>query len=151
MRNSSPSRSITSTSQGPTIATFSANVNPRSSKSCRRSVAANSVSPFREISFRQYAPPPHRPTRQIEAQLQIHLSAEIVDRRAGPAELAEVRQRWKRVKVALRQLPEQERAAITLRDIEGLSTAEVTAFFGTTEGAVRSQIAAARMKLRRLV
>jgi len=65
--------------------------------------------------------------------------------------LAEVRQRWKRVKVALRQLPEQERAAITLRDIEGLSTAEVTAFFGTTEGAVRSQIAAARMKLRRLV
>lgn len=76
---------------------------------------------------------------------------EIVDRRAGPAELAEVRQRWERVKVALGQLPAQERAAITLRDIEGLTTTEVAALLGTTEGTVRSQIAAARMKLRRLV
>lgn len=76
---------------------------------------------------------------------------EMVDRRAGPAELAEVRQRWERVKMALGQLPAQERAAITLRDIEGLTTAEVAAFLGTTEGTVRSQIAAARMKLRRLV
>jgi len=55
------------------------------------------------------------------------------------------------VKVALSQLPEQERAAITLRDIEGSTTAEVAALLGTTEGTVRSQIAAARMKLRRLV
>ena len=76
---------------------------------------------------------------------------EMADRRAGPAELAEVRQRWERVKVALGQLPAQERAAITLRDIEGLTTAEVATFLGTTEGTVRSQIAAARMKLRRLV
>ncbi|MCX6607218.1 MAG: sigma-70 family RNA polymerase sigma factor [Acidobacteria bacterium] len=76
---------------------------------------------------------------------------EMADLRPGPAELAEVRQRWQRVKVALSQLPEQERAAITLRDIEGLTTAEVAAFLGTTEGTVRSQIAAARMKLRRLV
>ena len=76
---------------------------------------------------------------------------EMADRRPGPAELAEVGQRWERVKVALSQLPEQERAAITLRDIEGLTTAEVAAFLGTTEGTVRSQIAAARMKLRRLV
>lgn len=76
---------------------------------------------------------------------------EMADLRPGPAELAEVRQRWQRVKVALSQLPEQERAAITLRDIEGLTTAEVAALLGTTEGTVRSQIAAARMKLRRLV
>ena len=76
---------------------------------------------------------------------------EMADLRPGPAELAEVRQRWQRVKVALSQLPEQERAAITLRDIEGLTTPEVAALLGTTEGTVRSQIAAARMKLRRLV
>ncbi len=76
---------------------------------------------------------------------------EMADRRAGPAELAEVRQRWERVKRALGELPTQERAAITLRDIEGLTTAEVAALLGTTEGTVRSQIAAARMKLRRLV
>ncbi len=76
---------------------------------------------------------------------------ERADRRPGPAELAEVRQRWERVKVALSHLPAQERAAITLRDIEGLTTAEVAALLGTTEGTVRSQIATARMKLRRLV
>lgn len=76
---------------------------------------------------------------------------EMADGRRGPAELAEIAQRWERVKRALEQLPERERAAITLRDIEGLTTAEVAALLETTEGTVRSQIAGARMKLRRLV
>ncbi len=76
---------------------------------------------------------------------------EMADRRPGPAEPAEIAHRWERVKRALNQLPERERAAITLRDIEGLATSEVAALLETTEGTVRSQIAAARMKLRRLV
>jgi RNA polymerase sigma-70 factor (ECF subfamily) len=76
---------------------------------------------------------------------------ELPDRRAGPAELAEIAQRWARVKRGLAALPERERAAITLRDIEGLTTAEVAALLETTEGTVRSQIAAARIKLRRLL
>jgi RNA polymerase sigma-70 factor (ECF subfamily) len=76
---------------------------------------------------------------------------EMADGRRSPAELAEIGQRWTRVKRALAELPERERAAITLRDIEGLETREVAALLETTEGTVRSQIAAARMKLRRLV
>ncbi len=76
---------------------------------------------------------------------------EMADRRRGPAELAEIAQRWARVKRALEQLPERERAAITLRDIEGLETREVAKLLEITEGTVRSQIASARMKLRRLV
>lgn len=76
---------------------------------------------------------------------------EMADRRPGPAEWAETAERWVRVKRALDGLPERERAAITLRDIEGLSTSEVAALLGSTEATVRSQIAAARMKLRRLV
>ena len=55
------------------------------------------------------------------------------------------------MKRALAELPERERAAITLRDLEGLTTAEVAAMLETTEGTVRSQIASAPIKLRRLV
>jgi RNA polymerase sigma-70 factor, ECF subfamily len=77
--------------------------------------------------------------------------SELTDHHPNPAQLAEIRQRWARVKSALAALPERERAAIVLRDIEGYSTAEVAEALGITEGTVRSQIAAARLKLRRLV
>jgi RNA polymerase sigma-70 factor (ECF subfamily) len=49
----------------------------------------------------------------------------------------------------LARLPEKERAAIVLRDIEGLSTSEVAEVLGSSEATVRSQISIARSKLRR--
>jgi RNA polymerase sigma-70 factor, ECF subfamily len=52
---------------------------------------------------------------------------------------------------ALTHLPERERAAIVLRDIEGLSTREVAAILGVEEVTVRSQISVARVKLAKLV
>ena len=52
---------------------------------------------------------------------------------------------------ALAALPEKERAAITLRDLEGLSTREVAAILGSSEATVRSQISAARLKIRKIV
>ena len=45
-------------------------------------------------------------------------------------------------------LTETERAAVVLRDIEGLSTAETAAVLGSSETTVRSHISRARMKLR---
>ncbi len=48
----------------------------------------------------------------------------------------------------LRSLPEKERAAIVLRDIEGLSTGEVAQILGSSETTVRSQISRARIKLK---
>ena len=39
---------------------------------------------------------------------------------------------------ALQELPEKERAAVVLRDIEGFSTAEVAEILGSSEGTVRS-------------
>src|SRR6266567_3272439 len=48
---------------------------------------------------------------------------------------------------ALGALPEKERAALTLRDLEGLSTREVAAILGSSEATVRSQISAARLKI----
>jgi RNA polymerase sigma-70 factor (ECF subfamily) len=49
---------------------------------------------------------------------------------------------------ALQDLPEKERAAVVLRDLEGLSTAEVAGILGSSEATVRSQISNARLKIR---
>jgi RNA polymerase sigma-70 factor (ECF subfamily) len=52
---------------------------------------------------------------------------------------------------ALDMLPPKERAAVVLRDVEGLSTAEVAEALGSSEVTVRSQISTARVKLKRIV
>lgn len=52
---------------------------------------------------------------------------------------------------ALDSLPARERAAIVLREIEGLSTGEVAAALGSSEGTVRGQISTALTRLRKLM
>ncbi len=52
---------------------------------------------------------------------------------------------------ALATLPAKERAAVVLREIEGLPTAEVAAILGSTEGTVRSQVSRAMTRLRALM
>ena len=51
----------------------------------------------------------------------------------------------------LKTLTEKERAAVVLRDIEGLSTREVARVLGTTEITVRSHISRARLKMKRFL
>ncbi len=50
---------------------------------------------------------------------------------------------------ALLSLPFKERAALVLRDIEGLSTEEAASILGSSATTVRSQISSARVKVRR--
>ena len=52
---------------------------------------------------------------------------------------------------ALGTLAPKERAAVVLREIEGLSTAEVAQILGSTEGTVRSQVAKAIAHLRAIL
>jgi RNA polymerase sigma-70 factor (ECF subfamily) len=52
---------------------------------------------------------------------------------------------------ALGTLPAKERAAVVLREIEGLSTAEVAKILGSREGTVRSQVAKAITHLRSIL
>jgi RNA polymerase sigma-70 factor (ECF subfamily) len=52
---------------------------------------------------------------------------------------------------ALETLTEKERAAVVLRDIEGLHTAEVASTLGSSEATVRSQISTARVKIKKFV
>jgi RNA polymerase sigma-70 factor (ECF subfamily) len=52
------------------------------------------------------------------------------------------------VRMSLRALSAKERAALVLRDLEGLSTEEVARALGSSEATVRSQISKARVKMR---
>jgi RNA polymerase sigma-70 factor, ECF subfamily len=58
-------------------------------------------------------------------------------------------ERGRLVEMALKTLPEKERAAVVLRDMQGLSTREVAGILGSSEVTVRSQISVARGKLKR--
>ena len=49
---------------------------------------------------------------------------------------------------ALNGLPEKERLAIVLRDVEGLSTAEVASLLQSSETTVRSQVSRGRLRLK---
>jgi RNA polymerase sigma-70 factor (ECF subfamily) len=69
----------------------------------------------------------------------------------GPlAHLSEEETR-KQVHRALDVLTEKERAALVLRDIEGLTTGEVAQILGSSEGTVRVHISSARLKIRKAI
>jgi RNA polymerase sigma-70 factor (ECF subfamily) len=81
-------------------------------------------------------------------------SKELPDNLSRPAvaELGLIREQQKqRLMAALAKLPVKERAAVVLREIEGLSTAEVAAALGVKEGTVRSQIFSAMARLRAIL
>jgi RNA polymerase sigma-70 factor (ECF subfamily) len=64
------------------------------------------------------------------------------------AEPPDADDRRRALELSLRRLSEKERAAVVLRDLEGLSTEEVARALGSTEATVRSQISQARGKMR---
>jgi RNA polymerase sigma-70 factor (ECF subfamily) len=66
-----------------------------------------------------------------------------------PGEDLERDERRRLVAEGLKALPERERAALVLREIEGLSTAETAAVLGVAEVTVRSQISMAKARLKR--
>jgi len=74
------------------------------------------------------------------------LELQSLDRSAEAAVLLE--EKKQRLMTALALLPPKERAAVVLREIEGLSTAEVAAALGSSEVTVRSQISKALVRLR---
>jgi len=60
-------------------------------------------------------------------------------------------ERQRVLQMSLRTLSAKERAALVLRDLEGLSTEEVARALGSSEATVRSQISKARVKMRDFV
>lgn len=70
---------------------------------------------------------------------------------ASPEAAVLASERKRRLELALRSLPERERAAIVLREIEGLDTREVAGILGSSESTVRSQISRAIDHLRTIL
>jgi RNA polymerase sigma-70 factor (ECF subfamily) len=91
--------------------------------------------------------------RDLASKRKLHVPLDSVDL-ASPAEQAVRHNREERKRVlwmGLRRLPEKERAALVLRDIEELPTAEVARILGSSEATVRSQVSSARLKIKRFV
>jgi RNA polymerase sigma-70 factor (ECF subfamily) len=66
----------------------------------------------------------------------------------SPLEAAETADLLARSEVALAALPEDARAVVVLRDIEGLSTKEVADLLGVSENVVKVRLHRAHARLR---
>src|SRR5204863_1218424 len=73
----------------------------------------------------------------------------LVSTAAAPDQAVHTEQRREIMLLALEELPEKEKAAVVLRDIQGLSTREVAGILGITEATVRSHISEARWKMKK--
>ena len=78
-------------------------------------------------------------------------SGQFASGAADPHEVLAESERSRVLELSLRILPEKERAALVLRDLEGLSTEEVARALGSSEATVRSQICKARVKVKGFV
>lgn len=85
--------------------------------------------------------------RHAGAATELEMAASALD----PLAEAGLAERKRLVGAALARLPEKERAAIVLRDIEGLTTREVARILGSAEVTVRSQISSARRKMKTIL
>ena len=74
--------------------------------------------------------------------------AEPIDRSADPCAGLERKEQRLILQRALDLLPEKERLAIVLRDVEGLSTADVAVILQSSETTVRSQVSRGRLRLK---
>jgi RNA polymerase sigma-70 factor (ECF subfamily) len=78
-------------------------------------------------------------------------AADVASRDANPERSTVEEERRRVLEMSLRRLPEKERAALVLRDLEGLTTDEVARVLGSSEATVRSQISKARVKVKDFV
>lgn len=70
---------------------------------------------------------------------------------ADPQQELTAIERRRALELSLRRLGQKERAALVLRDLEGLSTADVAQALGSSEATVRSQVSKARVKVKSFV
>jgi RNA polymerase sigma-70 factor (ECF subfamily) len=83
--------------------------------------------------------------------LAMEIAADLRDSAPSPERVLELEERKRLLVDGLQTLPERERAAVVLRDIEGLSTREVAAILDVEEVTIRCQISMARVKLAKYV
>jgi RNA polymerase sigma-70 factor (ECF subfamily) len=84
------------------------------------------------------------------AEAPLAAGAGAADDADGPQALAEGRETRRELAGLLLELPEQQRVAVVLRHVSGLTLAEISAVLGTGEGTVKSHISRGLSKLRAL-
>ena len=87
-----------------------------------------------------------RRTRSSEMVL-----SEVAQSEDSPLDSLQIDERRRLLQNALAALPEKQRAAVVLRDLQGMSTAEVAESMKVTEATVRSHLSAARLRLKRFL
>ena len=93
----------------------------------------------------------HDLRRRRPASVSVEDAPELVSGEADPQRQTTEAERRRVLEMSLRMLSEKERAALVLRDLEGLSTEEVARVLGSSEATVRSQISKARVKVKDFV
>lgn len=78
----------------------------------------------------------------------VEAAEELASPGADPQQAATRNERQRALELSLRLLPEKQRAALVLRDLEGLSTEEVARILGTSQATVRAQVFQARIKIK---
>ena len=89
-----------------------------------------------------------RPAASLEAALEAGSAADVSSPLAGPEEEALRRELGRHLQQGLAALPAEQRLAIVLRDIHGLSYEELTEALGCSLGTVKSRIARGRARMR---
>jgi RNA polymerase sigma-70 factor, ECF subfamily len=89
----------------------------------------------------------HDLRRRRPALSPVEIAEELVASGGDPQASATEAERRRVLELSLRLLPEKERAALVLRDLEGLTTEETARVLGSSEATVRSQISKARTKV----
>jgi len=89
----------------------------------------------------------HDLRRRKPASEPVEMAGELAASGMDPQASLTQAERRRVLEMSLRILPEKERAALVLRDLEGLSTEEVARALGSSEATVRSQVSKARAKV----
>ena len=86
--------------------------------------------------------------RRRPASSPVELADDLATADADPQQAAADAERKRVLEMSLRLLSEKERAALVLRDLEGLTTEQVAQALGSSPATVRSQISKARLKIK---
>ena len=90
--------------------------------------------------------------KRIQSQMDSHSMAEdMPSHLPSPEKLYESKEISKVVRIAMQKLPEKLRAAIVLREIEGLSYEEIAEIMDVSTGTVKSRISRSREELRKIL
>jgi len=91
-------------------------------------------------------------SRRLRAdQLVFQKNCEPAARSASPYDLVDADEQHRLIQSALDELPEKQRAAVVLRDLQGLSTSEVAQILKVSAATVRSHLSTARLRMKRFI